>query len=479
MLNLVDGGTVQQCGKYYSKRLDKVIPSLSSPGGLVVEYHVLRALRQQGFNLDPERDNKSVYQPQLLFDALATYGKRPNWEPNERALNEAFRVALKIFGGTGQLEPVNAKEDLLTAVKQEKASGAPEFVAKGEAFERDYNRMEKIKRGLKAPEPCIAYHRIQHGTRAKGPKTRLVWGYPLAMTILEAKFARPLIDWFLADRSVMAFGLHRHELAARMVRIENSGLRYCLDYSKYDSSLHPRFISMAFQILKTHFRDVDCEGWDSIVHYFIHTRIIMPDGLVYKKHQGVPSGSYFTQLIDSICNFISIQYMSFRVVSKPIYEDKILVLGDDSIFAMNKHVPLELLRKIAHELGLTVNVAKSKVMCSREELSEFLGHVWVRGLVNRDVNEIAKRMAFPERPIMLDVRKRILTRIMAYGSDALNAHLIIMRWSRYKGPLITGMYFRDILNEPFLGWRELIDGDRPSLSFPKTALDQAYLGIMV
>lgn len=476
----IDFGTVQKKYKYFSKRLDKVLPTLGSKSGIIVEYHVLRALKEQGFNLSPEFDNKSEYDPSSLYVALAKYGEKPRLLADAYALQEAKKVTMRVFGGTGKLEPIGEDEELIKAVKLEKASGAPEFVSKGEALERDIMRMRKIEQGKKAPEPCISYHRVQHGRERQGPKTRLVWGYPLSMTLLEAQYARPLIDWFLAERTPMAFGLHRHELAARLVRIENSSLRYCLDFSSYDASLHPSLISFAFQVLKTHFRMVDDKAWESIVHYFIHTRIILPDGMVYQKHQGVPSGSYFTQLVDSICNFLILQYVSFRLDGQPIQQDKVLVLGDDSIFGMATYHPLVLIAKVVGELGVKMNAIKSVLAKKTSELSEFLGHVWFRGVVNRDAREIAQRMAFPEKPLRLDPRMRIVTRILAYGSDAINAHIIIAKWSRYKGPNIMAMYFRDVLNEPILGWREFQESDHKRiLSFPKTALDIAYSGILI
>jgi hypothetical protein len=439
-------------------------------------------LRQQGFALDPEIDNKSNVDFNQYFGALAKYGSKVDWQPDEGVLNEAIKVAYRVFGGNQSLHPLMEKEEIYQALKLEKSSGAPSFTTKGDAFETDFKRSERIAKGDKAPEPCVGYRRIQHGNDSSGPKTRLVWGYPLSMTILEAKYARPLIDEYLSQRSVMAFGLHRHELASRLVRIENANLKYSLDFSSFDSSIHPRLIDVAFKVLKTNFDPelVNKGEWDSIVHYFIHTPIVMPDGLLYKKHQGVPSGSYFTQLVDSIVNFITLQYMSFKSTSRPIREDKVLVLGDDSVFSFDKHLPLELIAKVIGELGIKVNAQKSRIVKGMKQSLEFLGHVWVKGLVNREEIEIAKRMAFPERHIQIDdPRKRIVTRVLAYGSDALNAHLIINRWSIYKGPNVMGMYFRDVLSHPVTGWQEFVQSESGFSAYPKTALDQSYKGILV
>jgi hypothetical protein len=153
-------------------------------------------------------------------------------------------------------------------------------------------------------------------------------------------------------------------------------------------------------------------------------------------------------------------------------------LGDDGIFGFDAFIPISVWATTFKDLGLRLNPEKSEILRFGESVS-FLGHTWDRGLVNRDLDDIAKRLAFPERIVKIDdPRLRIVSRVLAFGSDAINAHLIIMRWARYKGPDIRGIYFRETLTEPFLGWREFTSGDRMDVSFPKEALSQSYVGIL-
>jgi len=468
--------SISHRGQYHGKRAEAILRSLSSPGGVIVEHHVRRALEEQGFDLIIDRDNKSVYDPTKLFDALKKYDGHSGLHVDDKTYKQALAITMANFGGSKTLLPISDKGELRKAIKGEKSSGAPLFTSKADAFDVDYMRMIKFAKGEVAAQPCVAYHRIQHGD--SGPKTRLVWGYPLHMTLLEAKYARPLIEYFLDRRTPMAFGLHRHELAARLVPIGNSGVRYCFDFSGYDATLHPRLLSMAFMVLKSHFVSVDDLEWDRMVHYFIHTPIIMPDANLYVVHQGVPSGSFFTQLIDSVLNFFALQYAAIKLVGKPILPDKVLVLGDDGIFGFDAFIPISVWATTFKDLGLRLNSEKSEILRFGESVS-FLGHTWDRGLVNRDLDDIAKRLAFPERIVKIDdPRLRIVSRVLAFGSDAINAHLIIMRWARYKGPDIRGIYFRETLTEPFLGWREFTSGDRIDVSFPKEALSQSYVGIL-
>lgn len=395
------------------------IPSFHFNSAPIVENHVLKVLREQGFSLDVERDNKSVPDPNELFVALARY-QDPEPMVVDDSLKIAIGSAMKVFGGYRQLRPLQDQLSLRGSLKLDKSSGAPLFQSKEDAFGRDFNRAQKIKSGTKRViPPCVCYHRVQHG--GEGPKTRLVWGYPLSMTIVEATFARPLIDWFLDTSTPMAFGLRRNGLMARAMPITNSNVRFGLDASKFDSSLKPYLIKAAFQILRTHFEEnsPNDEVWSIIEEYFIHTPILMPDGYVYKKHQGVPSGSYFTQMVDSICNYILVQAIFHRLTGATIQADKILVLGDDSLVGSSKYYSLHAIQSIAKEYRITVNVTKSHVSRFGQAF-EFLGHSWQHGVPRRNVQELAKRLVFPEKISGIDdpfIRRR--TRLVGIAGDAM------------------------------------------------------------
>lgn len=75
-------------------------------------------------------------------------------------------------------------------------------------------------------------------------------------------------------------------------------------------------------------------AFDWIEDYFINTRIMLPDGTVFRKKHGLPSGSYLTQLIGSICNMLAVKTL-LRIQS--IVVSKIRVLGDDSHSITSEH----------------------------------------------------------------------------------------------------------------------------------------------
>ena len=287
---------VNPCNTTKSKKMLESITGNS----VALEEHGLRSrLEYQGFSFDSERDNKSVWNPQDLFFGLNLYSRKlPAFDPNDDLLRDAMNITLSTFGGDASLHAIDDPFELYNSIKPSKNSGFPEFAKKGDVFWRDLRRMRKVNSGSRPfAYPCTAFHRVQHGQ--SGPKTRLVWGFPQAITLAEARYARPLIEKFLRIQTPMAFGFKNMDLSCRLTPIDNSNVRYGLDMSKFDSSVPSWMIGFAFDVLASWF-SFDSEElvrYEKVKRYFIHTPILMPDGNVYRKSVGIPSGSYFTQQI--------------------------------------------------------------------------------------------------------------------------------------------------------------------------------------
>jgi hypothetical protein len=426
---------------------------------ILTEYMAFNKFKDAGYKLVPERDNKSNYQPQKLVGSLARYGQRVDVKSvDRRVLQQAQDLTLKVFGGAGELEPFSLDWELEEFIKPAKSAGLPEFGKKGETFMKDLDRAKRIVHLNRVPDPCVAYHRVQHGPQPgevgdKGPKTRLVWGYPQSMFILESRFAPKLIQSFLKSESPMAFGLVKGQVSARMLPITNSAYRYCIDFSGFDSSIAAEFIDFAFGVLKTHFRTFTPEEkvtWEKIVTYFIHTPIMMPNASVWQKHHGVPSGSYFTQMVDSLVNYMALCYSWLRFSDSPVPQERILVLGDDAIVGQSKYVKLTQLAGYFTELGLKLNVRKTHVTVPGEEVW-FLGHKWINGAPHRSYWEVVVRGAFPEKASAIkDAKMRYALRMLALATDSIEGQLLAQQFA----PIRTN----DIAVK-FASYRDLMHGD--------------------
>lgn len=385
----------KNCGKYRrGKKLNGYTSQMASKRTEpVYDDRVASIMREQGFIWTD--DNSSYYDPELLFEALERYSpsKDTYINKNDAHLQAGLKMAYKVFARRKHLQvlkPLATSDDLYSAMNPGTSAGLPNLGSKKDDFWYALDREQQVMLGKKAPAPCLAGKRSQTGS-----KVRLVWMYPMEMTLMESRFARPLIDEFLISRTTMAFGYMKWELGAIVDSIcnEMGGETVAMDYSKFDSSISSYLIKQAFGILATWFdpKDLEKYGWEQIINYFIYTPIVMPDGNLYKgKKHGVPSGSYFTQLIDSIVNTILIGAMSHKF-KLGVNWTRFLVLGDDVIISFDDaKQKMPAISEFMREFGIILNTEK------QEFGPHFLGADWYHGKPFRDFEELKTKAVYPE-----------------------------------------------------------------------------------
>lgn len=425
----------KNCGKYRRAKLNAYTSQMASKRTEpIYDDRVASILKEQGFIW--KDDNASYYDPELLFEALERYSPSKDTfiDKNNAHLRAGMKMAYKIFARRKHLpvlKPLSSVDELYYAMNPETSAGLPNLGSKKDDFWYALDREQQVLLGKKAPSPCLAGKRSQ-----SGKKVRLVWMYPMEMTLMESRFARPLIDEFLISRTTMAFGYMKWELGALVDSISNEmgGEVVAMDYSKFDSSISSYLIKQAFSILATWFDPEDLEkyGWSKIIEYFIYTPIVMPDGNLYRgKKHGVPSGSYFTQLIDSIVNTILIGAISHKF-KLGIHWTRFLVLGDDVIISFDN--ARQLMPEIASflkEFGITLNLEKQKFE------SHFLGAYWYHGKPFRDFEELKTKAVYPESFRNYQASKSDTTGpwnvLYSYASQYYNGWKLLHKdWSPYN-----------------------------------------------
>nr|UCW41642.1 RNA dependent RNA polymerase [Baringo Partiti-like virus] len=258
---------------------------------------------------------------------------------------------------------------------------------------------------LHAPDSC-AFMR-SHLAKKGETKVRAVWGYPATITFGEAVFAVPLIKAYQKyGTSPIAYGYETaiggtKKLFDQAVNYPN---HVALDFKSFDKTVPSWLIRIAFDVLRYNIdfskyqeygvADVHrmWKMWDYIIDYFINTPIRLCNGERYRKHSGVASGSYFTQLIDSVVNYILIEWMALRQSLKILY---CRVLGDDSIMSLNKPFDIDSAAELAESIGMIINVAKSASSRHIHNLS-FLGFRINNGRPTKDTFDWLAALAFPE-----------------------------------------------------------------------------------
>lgn len=345
---------------------------------------------------DDETMSQSQYSPEKLFDALKAYDRAYQWQPTPRLLSIAYNAVKAHFKELDNtLVPMDWREVLHYATRTASA-GAPHFKKKGEVLKGGYT-FDKSRVGQ---DPCVAYYRTQSRQNADGvfsAKVRLVWGFPLEQTILEGQYARSAITAVMRTKSPYVLGLRKSQIAAKLCAFKWAPLVGSFDWSKFDSSVPKQLISLAFQIIRGWFVDesVDETEWNAITKYFLNTPILMPDGRVYfGKTGGIPSGSYFTGLVGSICNLLLIEYL-VREQGSCIRD--VLVMGDDSVVSMNQELDLKRMGKVARmHFGMELHPEKQRYTRYDHDL-EFLSHIWKSGRPERPVEVSRAKAVYSER----------------------------------------------------------------------------------
>jgi len=296
-----------------------------------------------------------------------------------------------------------------------------------------HKRWDMIGRGAPIQlSPCEAFHRTVASENTKH-KIRLTWGYPLEVTAEEARFFLPLFDRMKkeADSKDFYYGIgletakggHEHLRRAASppggVHIFNS------DISQFDQHVTDWIIRDTFSGLSSFFdftRVRDSEGrvwnvnprqtqrrWNALVSYFVKTKIRLPNGGTVQKFQGVPSGSMFTNLVDTIVNCVQMRTTCRRhglIIWKDYY------YGDDStIFFLPPcllNIP-SFAESLRTDFGAILSVIKSEYTVDINGI-HWLGYYARENQPTRDLRFLVASSIFPEREVEspLDACARLL-----------------------------------------------------------------------
>lgn len=440
---------------YRNKLIDEYCTRMSkSDRNIVVDWGALEVLERQGFAkyLDQcEVNPRSVYSVNKLYNALGKFrpGRIPETNLDNPHVRAGIKLAYKCFARGEDDKFLQPMDLVMSTVKvlttaMDSSCGLTAFgLKKKDAMSTALAKATAIVQRKVSPAPCIAYARTQENF-----KTRLVWGFPYEMTIIEGTLARPIIDHYLTIDTPMAFGKTSLSLGSKINGGANSRrFTYSVDMSSYDASISGKLIDVAFRIISTWFKST--HYINNLLHiiksYFITTPIVMPDHNVYfGKRHGVPSGSYFTQLVDSIVNVIIAGALSSKMNLR-IDKQHIQVLGDDLIFFSNTKVYLDSLASQARQLfGVEFNARKSQFV-RNSEMKEihYLGRDWQVSRPHTSFLRILARIVLPEnRRKYSKERSRRLAEIKA----VINSYGLVYR---------EGLKFYGISRKVF--WMNIID----------------------
>jgi len=256
-----------------------------------------------------------------------------------KAVNESHR----------RLRPISV-DNALDYLKNNTNSGLPYYTRKSKVKLKVKNKFRDL---LSKKYPCVMFERTQEGN-----KTRGVWGYPIADTLLEMQYYRPLLDhqrklsWRAAivgpdevDRQITKI--------INQARLSSDYVLLSVDFSSYDATVGKELQSASFNYIKDLFQLNSHDDLNYIRDRFNNIGLLTPDGVINGSH-GVPSGSTFTNEVDSISQYL------IAISSGCVNSENFQIQGDDGVYALASE-DLDELVKSFESAGLNVNKEKSRL----------------------------------------------------------------------------------------------------------------------
>lgn len=352
------------------------------------------------------------------------------WNVNLRVANAILCKEMRITRLTPI--PVTSNVDIDKLWSNKKASAGA--IGHGSKFENQEACIEmalKIKKLIKEGRPFkdiwvpfMMFHRAQFSGEVVGDlyspntvklKDRFIWGEDGGSVTVEAQHAQPLIHHLTKEWYSYAGGDDPDQTRFKITRAWNIGMKrwISIDFSKFDQTIPAWLIELCFEDIKKFYDKSEWAEIDWECYNFIHSNVIVPGGTVYHVDKGIPSGSNYTQVIGSMCNFLMVcSYLSSlcdgsfqdkfdyvrESLSNSISNDgtcTLFCMGDDDLFFVQQQLDVkDLSEYVNHVFGVKIHPDKTDQ--GKSEYPHFLKRDWRGDGEYREPLDMCIQLIHPE-----------------------------------------------------------------------------------
>lgn len=237
--------------------------------------------------------------------------------------------------------------------------GLPKFTRK-KGEERWYldeaRKLDALEYPLDTWFPSVVGWRGQPQGLNEIPKQRNVWMCSHVETIIGKTLVQPLVDGLRRREEFAAWNpLHRVDEIVTLMFDHAPQPILSIDFKSYDQRMRRFVIEHVFDAINMWF-----PGYERRVlwlrEFFLTSGIVTPYGLRVGRSGSVPSGSSFTNMVDSLAHIWMAHYIAFRLRNELIH---LTVLGDDGLWSYKGPFGMDDVSEAAAELGMEVSTSKS------------------------------------------------------------------------------------------------------------------------
>lgn len=373
---------------------------------------------------------RSYITPNAIWNGVLKFADKPPPKLRCREYVEALKEVESELKIADKIIPLTLDEGF-SKLPQNTSPGLPFLnrtpgMKKGEVYAR-YRKSfvthwDRVGKGLPvAPLPdCAAFARSHIGDPSVN-KVRPVWAYPMMAVCQEARFASPIIDALVRQDiglhtaygcEMMKGGMTWVNGQCTLASARYPGCRFLMtDYSGFDSTVPAWLIRDIFNVLEKKIDFSKCSDgkqvfdtsgvaerrkFRKLVSYFINTTIQNCDGRRFQKSHGVPSGSMFTNIIDTFINML-ISRVLLKICSNcdAIFD---IYFGDDGLICIPPEslVDMEKYKRAAKDLfGMSLNAKKSYITSVISNV-HFLGYYNYFGSPFKHTSELIASLLYPQ-----------------------------------------------------------------------------------
>jgi hypothetical protein len=214
-------------------------------------------------------------------------------------------------------------------------------------------------------------------------KCRLFFAPSHTLTIVETWLGASLSEFLCAQHeSTLYVGKTQRDIS-KLVQQFKPYYVYSFDYSSFDQRLPLSVLRLVSTSMEVLFPPRVVKYWRYVCDQLIFGRYWHPTTGVIVRQRGLPSGSYFTNIIGGLCNCFILWYAIFRTKQASAIH-RIIVHGDDSIVATTRPLDVSMLTAEIAKLGMIIKHDEEGSSVPGVDKVHFLGSLWKDGLPYRD-----------------------------------------------------------------------------------------------